>query len=148
MLISTEEKCHIECLSERALGRFFWCLFSWRCKRCWMRFENSQASHCTGNQLESHASQATGASKIQPGRTGVLWEAVLLEHFMSTCLCCLQDRCLKRWGWTGADVMSLWNSITCRNHPAGLYQKLKVVLTYPTGKQLPAQGEANPWLGF
>lgn len=27
-------------------------------------------------------------------------------------------------------------------------EERKVVLTYPTGKQLTAQGQASPWLGF
>lgn len=112
-----------------------------------MGFENSQAFHCTGNQLESCAAQHLVPLKY--GQGGLeSFKAALLEHFMSTDVCCLHDRCSKGWGWTGADVMSLWNSTDCRNHPAGLKQELKVVLAYLIGKQLTAQGEANPWLGF
>lgn len=85
------------------------------------------ASHCTGNQSESCAAQHLVPLKY--GQGGLeSFKAALLEHFMSTYVCCLRDRCSKGWGWTGADVMSLWNSTDCRNHPAGLNQELKVVL--------------------
>lgn len=124
MLISTEEKCHIEGPSLRALVRFFWCLCSWRCKNAEWDFKIPR--HLTVLEISRSPVLLRHSVPLKYGQGGLeSFKAALLEHFMSAYLCCLQDRCLKRWGWTGADVMSLWNSTDCRNHSAGLEQELR-----------------------